>query len=111
MKSAKSPSVDLTAYRSDLYTNTRDVLLAEIKRIEDADFDIGMAQSFYEVWATQMGIIDALMSLQGVSQDIRMRSLRHCLMSGRRSALEAHEKVCQNCAHTEGLRAELDSAN
>lgn len=100
---------ELSAYQESLHKSTNVILLDIMRRLDSNGFDLRMAQIAYETWAQNMGIIDAIMCMQGVSQDIRMKSLRDNILLGKQVALDAHESLCTGCEHKESLLAEMQS--
>lgn len=100
---------DFTAYQEHLHKSTNAILLDIMRKLDSNGFDLRVAQLAYETWAQNMGIIDAIMCMQGVTQDIRMKSLRENILLGKLVALDAHESLCNECPHKEELVREIQS--
>lgn len=65
----------------------------------------------YELWCDGLGVLDGLCSLQGVPQELRLRSMRLAVQNGKSHVLHSHLERCSGCTGSARLQAELDAVN
>jgi hypothetical protein len=101
---------DLERFRYTLVQQSRALL---DRALAEADHNRGVAllEIIYEVWGLNLGALEGMACLRGVSRESRHKMLRNAVQAGKKTLLEEHRKECKGCSGSDELQEELETLN
>ena len=108
MSRKQKSEIDVEAFRA-WCSDTLDAFVAHALVECDAGKDsTALLSVLYEALGENLGNIDALACLSGVSRPDRDKMLRACFTTGKRGVLVQHRATCPSCDAGKALERELD---
>jgi hypothetical protein len=101
---------DVDHFRYKLIQESRAIL---DRALADADQDRSttLLETIYEVWGLNLGALEGMACLRGLTQERRHQLLRQSVLKGKEALLEEHRKECKGCSGSQDLEDELRSLN
>ena len=101
----------LLTVRAGLLEQTRKLLDSALSSADTTSETQLIAKTIFEVWGMNMGVLDAILCLRGVSRDDRLKLLRQATAIGKALAASDHKRACKGCDNGAVLEEEIQNVH